>query len=620
MKKRLLAILLATSLSLTALYGCGNASDSGSGEKEMGEYSTVYSSEVSTLNYLKSSSNENIKISYSLQDGLVEFDNYGILIPSLAEKWEVSEDGTVYTFHLRDGINWFDWEGNVVAPVVAEDFVTGIKWVLTSENASSNSKTVYESIKNAKAYYNKEIADFSQVGVKALDEKTVEYTLEQPTPYFLNQVSYPAFFPVNAKFLEEQGDMFGVDKENTLYCGAYLLKKFEPQSQRVLEANPNYWNKDIISIGRLNYTYNKEANSIGAELFLRGEINDFVLPSSILDDWMNTPEKKEMMHPHNLTNMSFFIGFNFDPQFDEEYNPADWKIAVNNLNFRKSIWHAIDREAAVLTLEPFNPKSKMLNTFSRKGLVIHNGIDYTMMGGLKDYTEGESFQADKALEYKAKAMEELEGKISFPVKILWPFSTAKVDTANRVQVIEQQVEDLLGTDYVDIVLESHPGTGFSKQVTKPGKYAMMEIGWGPDFLDPYGTMNPVLSDSLDGSYMRVSQAECFLNPDGTSKFEQAVEAAAAENLDLTKRYNMFADAECMLLDNAILLPFYTSGGGYTASYVDPFSGYTGQHGRYGLSKIKGAKLLDKPMGMTEYEEAFKAFEEERIKRLKAVSE
>ena len=619
MKKRLLAILLATSLSLTALYGCGNASDSGSGEKEMGEYSTVYSSEVSTLNYLKSSSNENIKISYSLQDGLVEFDNYGILIPSLAEKWEVSEDGTVYTFHLRDGINWFDWEGNVVAPVVAEDFVTGIKWVLTSENASSNSKTVYESIKNAKAYYNKEITDFSQVGVKALDEKTVEYTLEQPTPYFLNQVSYPAFFPVNAKFLEEQGDMFGVDKENTLYCGAYLLKKFEPQSQRVLEANPNYWNKDIISIGRLNYTYNKEANSIGAELFLRGEINDFVLPSSILDDWMNTPEKKEMMHPHNLTNMSFFIGFNFDPQFDEEYNPADWKIAVNNLNFRKSIWHAIDREAAVLTLEPFNPKSKMLNTFSRKGLVIHNGIDYTMMGGLKDYTEGESFQADKALEYKAKAMEELEGKISFPVKILWPFSTAKVDTANRVQVIEQQVEDLLGTDYVDIVLESHPGTGFSKQVTKPGKYAMMEIGWGPDFLDPYGTMNPVLSDSLDGSYMRVSQAECFLNPDGTSKFEQAVEAAAAENLDLTKRYNMFADAECMLLDNAILLPFYTSGGGYTASYVDPFSGYTGQHGRYGLSKIKGAKLLDKPMGMTEYEEAFKAFEEERIRRLKAVS-
>ena len=625
MKKRWTSLMLAAALSLTALSGCGSEpaadpGENGEAPEKMTTYTTVYSSEVSTLNYLKSTSNEDIKINYSLQDGLIEFDNYGMMIPSLAEKWEVSEDGTVYTFHLRDGINWFDYEGNVVAPIVAQDFVDGLRWVLTQENASSNSKTVYGAIKNAKAYYDKEITDFSEVGVAAPDEKTVVYTLIKPTPYFLTQVSYPAFFGVNQKFLEEQGELFGIDKENMLYSGAYLLKNFEPQSQRLLEANPNYWNKDIISIGTLDYRYNKEANSIGAELFLRGEINDFVLPSSILDDWMNTPEKKEMMHPHNLTNMSYFIGFNFDPQFDAEYAPDQWKIAVNSENFRKSLWHAIDREAAVMTLEPFNPKSRLLNTFSRKGLVIHNGVDYTMMQGLKAYTEGDSFNKDLALEYKAKAMEELEGKVNFPVKILWPFSTSKVDTANRMQIIEQQVEALLGTDYVDIILESHPGTGFTKQVRKPGKYAMMEMGWGPDFLDPYGTMNPVLSDSLDSGYMRVSMCDDLLNEDGTSKFEQAIEAAAAETLDLTKRYNMFADAECMLLDNAVLLPCYTSGGGYIASYVDPFSGYTSQHGRYGLSKIKGAKILDKPMGMTEYETAFKAFEEERVAKLLAAAE
>lgn len=111
-----------------------------------------------------------------------------------------------------------------------------------------------------------------------------------------------------------------------------------------------------------------------------------------------------------------------------------------------------------------------------------------MMGGLAAYTEGDSFDPDKALEYKEKAMAELEGQVTFPIQILVPFSTAKVDTANRMQVMEQQLEKLLGTDYINIVLESHPSTGFTKQVRTPGAYSMMEMGWGPDFADPLGMM------------------------------------------------------------------------------------------------------------------------------------
>ena len=628
MKKRWTSLMLAAAISLTALSGCGSepAADPGAGGTDGAsastktELNTIYSAELTTLNYLKTTNNEEIKYSYLLWDGLIEFDNYGVMIPSLAEKWEMSDDGLVYTFHLRDGINWFDWQGNVVKPITAQDFVTGLKWVLTKENASANSKTVYGSVKNAEAYYNGEITDFNEVGVKALDEKTVQYTVIKPTPYFLRQISFPAFYPVNEEFLNEQGELFGVDKENILYSGAYLIKKFEPQDQKLLEANPNYWNKDIISIKNINCRYNKEANAIGAELFLRGEIDDFAIPSSILDDWMNDPEKKKLMQPAPLTNMSYFIGFNFDPQFDEEFNPGDWKIAVNNDNFRKSIFHGLDRVSAVMTMEPYHPETKMLNTFSRRGLVDYKGLDYTMMGGLKAYTEGESFDSAKALEYRDKAKAELESQISFPVKILWPVSTAKVENVNRMQVIEQQLEGLLGKDYIDIILESHPGTGFTKQTRRPGKYAMMEMGWGPDFVDPYGSMNPVLSDSLDGTYMRLAKAQCLLDSDGSSKFEKAIEEAANEGLDVEKRYLMFADAETMLLDNAVVIPLYTSGGGYKASYVDPFTRYTGQHGRASATKLKGAKLLDKPMGMDEYEATFEAFEKERLAKLASESD
>ncbi|MFK7723383.1 peptide ABC transporter substrate-binding protein [Pilosibacter sp. HC1M1C21] len=585
-------------------------------EKTLTEYSTVYTSEIDSVNYLKSTNSDGIALFYSIMDGLIEFDRFGEMIPCIAADWTVSNDELTYTFHLRDDVKWYDWKGNAVGTVKAQNFVDGIKWILNPDHASSNSKTVYDVIKNAKEFYEGDITDFSQVGVKAIDDTTVEYTLYQPTPYFIKELSFPCFFPVDGDFLEEQGEMFGLDKESILYCGAYLLTSYEPQSERVLEANPDYWNYDVISIGRLNYKYNSEANSIGAELFTRGEINDFLLPGSILDEWMEDPEKKEMIRPNNLTNMSYFIGFNFDPNYDETYKPEDWKIAVNNENFRQSIFHGFDREAAILTVEPYNPKEKLLNTFTRRNLVQADGVDYTMMGGLAAYTEGDSFDPDKALEYKEKAMAELEGQVTFPIQILVPFSTAKVDTANRMQVMEQQLEKLLGTDYINIVLESHPSTGFTKQVRTPGAYSMMEMGWGPDFADPLGMMNPVHTGSLDGKYMRVSMAKDLQDENGSSLFEAALDKANAETKDLKKRYELFADAECMLLDKAILIPFYTSGGGYRASYLDPFSGYTSQMGRNAAIKLKGAVIMDKPMGMSEYEAAEEQYEKDRAERMK----
>ena len=618
-KKHGLWLLAAAALAVS-LAGCSGSEGAeggadGAEQKEMTEYSTVYTAEVSTLNYLETTNSDSIALFYNIMDGLVEFDRFGEMIPCIAEKWEISDDELTYTFHLRDDVKWYDWEGNEMGQVKAQDFVDGIRWILNKDNAASTSKTVYDVVKNAEAYYNGEITDFNEVGVKAIDDLTVEYTLEQPTPYFLKQLSFPCFFPVNGELLDEQGDMFGLDKSSLWYCGAYLMTSYEPQSERVMEANPNYWNKDIISIGRLNYKYNAEANSIGAELFLRGEINDFVLPGSILDEWMNDPEKKEMMRPNNLTNMSYFIGFNFDPNYDEQYKPEDWKTAVNNENFRKSIFHGLDREAAIMTVEPYDPQSKLLNTFTRRNLVQADGVDYTMMGGLAAYTEGDSFDEAKALEYKEKAMAELEGQVTFPIQVLLPFSTSKVDTANRMQVIEQQLEGLLGTDYIDIILESHPSTGFSSQVRNPGAFSIMELGWGSDFADPLGMMNPVHTEALDENYMTVNMAEDLLDENGNNIFEAMLDEANAITSDLKARYEKFAEAETMLLDKAIVIPFYTSGGGYRASYLDPFSGYTSQMGRNGAIKLKGAVILDEPMGMSDYPAALEQYEKDRAERM-----
>ena len=144
----------------------------------------------------------------------------------------------------------------------------------------------------------------------------------------------------------------------------------------------------------------------------------------------------------------------------------------------------------------------------------------------------------------------------------------------------------------------------------------MEMGWGSDFADPLGMMNPVHTAALDENYMTVSQCQDLLDADGTNVFEKALDEADAETKDLKKRYEMFAEAETMLLDHAVLIPFYTSGGGYKASYLDPFSGYTSQMGRNGAIKLKGAVILDEPMGMSDYPAALEQYEKDREERMK----
>ena len=205
--------------------------------------------------------------------------------------------------------------------------------------------------------------------------------------------------------------------------------------------------------------------------------------------------------------------------------------------------------------------------------------------------------------------------MTFPIQVLLPFSTSKVDTANRMQVIEQQLEGLLGTDYIDIILESHPSTGFSSQVRNPGAFSIMELGWGSDFADPLGMMNPVHTEALDENYMTVNMAEDLLDENGNNIFEAMLDEANAITSDLKARYEKFAEAETMLLDKAIVIPFYTSGGGYRASYLDPFSGYTSQMGRNGAIKLKGAVILDEPMGMSDYPAALEQYEKDRAERM-----
>ena len=563
-------------------------------------YKQVYAEELTTINYLATNKTVEFALAANLVDTLVDYDKYGVIQPCLAETWKSSEDGLTWTFNLRKGVKWVDFEGNEVAETTANDFVEAAKYLLTPANESETANLFYGVIKNAESYFNGEITDFAEVGVKAIDDYTLEYTLKEPIPYFESMLTYVCFFPAYGPFLTEMGDSFGTSNSALLYNGAYILTEFEPQMQRILTRNAAYWDKDNIFIETLNYKYNKEATALEGEMYKRGETSMAIIPPSGLDEWMNDPILKDQVRPDKLGSYTYFYVFNFKPNFDAGFEPENWKIAVNNSNFRKSIMAGFNRVATMTTEDPFNPEYRIINTITPPNFASQNGIDFTQTGNLKALVEKEYFNEDEAKAYRDKAKEELtKAGATFPIKILMPYNTNSTFWANEAQVLKQQLETLLGSDYIEVTLLPHAPTGFLDGTRRAGNYAIMKSNWGPDYADPQTYTDPF---ARDGNY---NFPEFTTDVDANGKnlyevYEGMVNEAKGEFIDLTKRYELFANAEAMLIENAFVMPYNVSGGnGYVASKVHPFES---PYSPFGVSgeRWKGQKLLAKPMSTEEF--------------------
>lgn len=608
--KKLLSMLLCAAMLLGTLAGCGKkAADTSE------NYRKLYSEEFTTMNYLVTGSQTEQAVAANCVDGLIEYDKYGVVQPGLAEKWETSSDQLTWTFHLRKGVKWVDNTGKEVADVKAQDFVDAAKYLLTDTYKSETANIFYSVIKNAEDYYNKKITDFSQVGVKATDDSTLVYTLNKPTPYFLSMLVYVCFMPANGDFLKEKGANFGTDNASLLYNGAYILSSYEPQVSHVFTKNDKYWDKDKVYIGTITETYNKEKNTLAPEMYKRGEIDQAYISSDILDQWLKDSKTKDLVSPSRSQCYSYFYAFNFDPKFDAQYQPDNWKKAVNNEDFRKSIFYGLDRIKALSVAEPYNPDKQILNTVTPPALVDLDGTDYTNIGDLKAITARDSFQADEAKKYAEKAKTELKAAgATLPVKILMPYNPTTANWDKECQVVEQQLENLLGKDYIDIIPEAGPSTGFLSATRRAGKYALMKCNFGPDYADPQTFTDPFQPNDANGegggSYNKPEKVQGYTDADGSKTYSNLLKAAMGESLDLTKRYNAFAKAEAFLINNAFVIPYGLNTDGYQVTKRNEFD-Y--QYAPFGVSilRYKGQHLLQKPMSMDEYYAAEKKWNEER---------
>lgn len=333
-------------------------------------YTTTYNTDPITWDNLATSLASVSEYVVNTYDGLVEYDSEGTMQPALAESWSVSDDGLEYTFKIRQGVKWVDSQGREVADVKADDFVAGMQHMM---DAMGGLEYLVEGIiVNASEYINDEVTDFAEVGVKATDDYTLVYTLEQPTSYFMTMLSYSIFAPMSRSYYESQGGKFGAEydtsaadytygtsKDTIAYCGPFLCTNHTPQNTMVFTANPTYWNAANTNIKTLTYSFNDGSDPTKAyNDMLNGTIDGCTLNTSSLQIAKTDGnfDKYHYVTDTNATTYGAFLNLDReafananDPttvvstQTDED--KARTNAAVKNVHFRRAFAHAFDRAA-----------------------------------------------------------------------------------------------------------------------------------------------------------------------------------------------------------------------------------------------------------------------------------
>ena len=628
--------VLSAALLLTA---CGQSEKKADVPKT---FSYVYAMDPSSLDYSVTSKSSTSDVIANVVDGLLENDKYGNLIPSLAEDWSVSKDGLTYTYKLRKGVKWYTSDGEEYAEVKAKDFVTGLKHA--ADGKSDGLSLIQDSIKGLAEYVSGENNDFSTVGVKAVDDYTVEYTLNKPESFWNSKVTTATMLPVNEEFLNSKGSDYGAPTPSgILYNGPYFLKSLTSKSVIEYEKNPNYWDKDNVKIDNIKLTfYDGSDQESLIRSFTQGAYTTARLfpTSSNFESTKQEYGDKIVYSPQEAT--SYYLTVNVNRQSynktakTDEAQKTSTKEALLNKNFRQALNFALDRHSYTAQLNGEEGANKII----RNSLVPH---DYVQVG---EKTFGELAQAElvsygdqwkdvaltdgkdtiyspeKAKAAFAKAKEELQAKgVTFPIHLDIPVEQTDVIAVQQTNSLKQSIESSLGTEnvIVDVLqMTDNEKLSITSQAKVPSQkdYDLNGTGWGPDYQDPATYLN--ILDAKKGSALKHLGIKRGNDPEvmaqvGLDEYKKLLDDAAAETSDLNKRYEKYAKAQAWVSDSSLLIPVASSGGSPTVSRTVPFTKAYSQVGIKGDPFVfKGLELQNDVVTAKEYEEAFKKWQQEKI--------
>ncbi|HEU4965714.1 MAG TPA: peptide ABC transporter substrate-binding protein [Bacilli bacterium] len=533
MAKKWLNVGLAVSmLTSIALVGCGDNKDAegtttdsttGNQMDSVQELNLALSDEIPTMDLSLATNSISFTLYANINEGLTRLDKDGNAQPALAESWDVSDDALTYTFHLRDGIKWSNGE-----PVTAQDFEYSWKRTLNPDTGATYGFMVAW-VKGGNAYLNGE-GTADEVGVKALDDKTLEVKLENPIPFFVEQMAFPIFFAQNQKFVEAAGDKYGAEADKVLNNGPFKFTSWVHEQSATLEKNENYWDADNVKLTKVNYSIVKDSSAL-INLYESGQVDRAGLVRDYVDTYKDSPE------------------FSTEPELTTGYLQYNQNVkALQSAKVRRALTWAIDADAYADII--YHNGTQGATGYTPIGVSDGNG------GQFRDAAGGDLIKRKENL---SKAKQELQEGLQEMGLSEFPQISILADDGDvgkkALEFIKEQWRTNLG---IDVDVENVPYK-LRLQRSHEHDFDIVLSLWGADYNDPMTFLDMFVTG---GS---------FNDPEWSNKEYDALIESAKKETDKAKRMDTLVKAEQKLMEEMPIGPLFFRGKAFvTKPYVKNF--------------------------------------------------
>lgn len=576
--KKYLSFVLALVLVLTSIAFTASADEI----KDLRAYETI-AREMETWCYHYSQAAVDLNVLSNFYDHLLTNDANGALVPCVAKEWSSPDGGQTWIFKLNEGVTWVDYQGNYKADCTAQDWITGLEWVLNyGKNQAANTSMPIEMIKGAGDYYayTKELGEeeakklgtekfLEMVGLEAPDDYTLIYHCVDKLSYFPSVACYNCLAPLSAKLIEEIGvdGYFGADYTTMWYNGPYTCSEYIYQNEKVLSKNEAYWNKDNVKLFDTVTIKMVESADVAFQWFSAGDLDYIDLNQANLSTIYNNEgnEFHGNLVEARPTKYSYQMHFCWDKKNEDGSADTNWNTAIANENFRLALYYGLDITDYLARTNFIHPLSCQNYCYTANAVSVNSeGKDYTQMVrdelGLQ-YDSEKFVRRDetKAAEYKAKAIEELTAAgVELPVKMTHYIMGSNQTAKDSADTLAQIISDCLGDDLVVLEIRTYVSK-LNTEVRDPQLASIYINGWGADFADPvnflgqetYGDDNAYYSKA----YSKINNATDEKLIATYKEFTDMVNTAKAITDDLDARYAAFAKAEAFWIQHALTIPW-----------------------------------------------------------------
>ena len=550
--------------------------------------------ELESWNMLYTQKAEDANVVTNLWDGLLSFDRYGKVVPAIASSWEHNEDATVWTFHLRDDVDWVDCNGEVKAHLTSKDFLVGFEWVMNAiKNEANNTSMPNDTIVGAYEYYEltKEAGDAAAdmtyedmlaagVGIEAPDDYTLVFTCPSACPYFDTVAAYNSFYPVAPALIEELGvDGFrSCDNTTMWYNGPYVVEEYIQGNTKSYIPNPNYYDAANVSrFERFTVTMISDG-SISLQLYQNRELDEVDLGESNITTIQSDPsnEYNQQLCEKRAKKFSYCFIFNYDKKNVDGTPDENWNKAIANKAFRQCFSKGMVLNKFFARYNPINPLKCENDFFTMKGLCYtSDGTDYTNLVAKEMGLDGEAYDGKtmKRLranngditELKKQAMEELSAiGVTFPVHCSYYILAGSTSALDSATVLKQCFTDSFGDDFIVLDINTFVSSTM-KEVVAPKLQSFVHMGWGADFGDPINFLTQIIVHDDNAYYSCNMTNIAGIVNNGPSSYQTELVAAYEKFTDLVNegraivddtdaRYAAFAKAEAYFLDENLIFP------------------------------------------------------------------